>query len=228
MTKENLREIFGDYGHVVDHSLDGIYALLDTPPSNKSWHKIYHAKAAKYTTSGYGFDYNRMRYDAIWMMNESLKTDRPLSVKNMKEAFISLAESYEDQMHNIAFDASCHEDVFVDAQNRINYRADVVREQNPPKSNGMPLMVSFARLCNDLPVLEKMNEAKPFVGDLKVIRASMIAINQDQAEYNAYYAMIDDFKDWIEGKECRDLLSVYGFAVKTAAVLKNKMALVNN
>lgn len=216
MTGKNLRETFGN-----------AYALAEDTSSAAAWTQIRSA-LAKYTTSGDGFDYNRMRYDAVWMMMESLKSsDTPLSVKHMKDAFVLLTESYEQQMREISFDASCHEEVRIDAMDRINHCADSVRRNKPRSERGEPLFVSFSRLCNDLPVLQRMKEAKPFIGDLKIVQASLITIKQDQAEYNAYYAMTEDFKIWVEGKECRDLLSIYGSLAKSINRANKRAALVN-
>lgn len=199
MTKENLRDIF-----------KGAYTLLESKPTICGWNAI-RAAMGKYTTSCDGFDYNRMRYDAVWMMHQSLQTGNPIPVKAMVEGFENLQYYYEQWRHNVALDAANFESERNEAMMMVKAEADYLC---PPEQR-QSRWVKFSRLTSDLQELEHNPRAQPFIHDLKKISATGECIRANQREYKALSTMIEDFESWMQSKEYRSLLSAYGAIRKT-------------
>ena len=95
---------------------------LGSKSEDAAWGRL-RAAVSKHTSVEGEFDYNRMRYDALWIMKKSLEMPQPLPVKYIMVALDSLQEYYERDAQKIAFEASCYEDSRNDLMEVVKVRS---------------------------------------------------------------------------------------------------------
>ena len=168
-----------------------------------AWEKI-NSSLQFYGASG-SIDFTRMRYDAVWVMKESLRSGDPLSLNSLMYALDCLETYYEDQAKEKFLQLSAHNESLEDAQYRVQFRAEKTCEAH----NLQKKFVPFSRLCHDIHILEKQEEARPYLKDLCVIRTLKEIVSQDKADYMHTRNMIDDFVEWRSTDDFAQIVSAY-------------------
>jgi hypothetical protein len=189
---------------VKKHFAACLNGLCDIKATDRAW-QVFHNIYDRYKSANAdSADTYRMRYDALWMMRHSLIDDAPLAPKSYLNALDILASIYEEEIGDIVFQLSCHEEVRVDAMNRVKFRSE--NRHIPAQET---FSVPIKKICEDMATLQKDARMQPYLSDLQQVSANQTIVDGMKAEYKFLRERVDDFEHWREGSEFLSLFHAY-------------------